>query len=136
MTVSRLDELGLNPEVPVRDLLLVGGPAAGGHVTMPEKGTGEFVLHSLPMEIEEYQDELGDWQYHIIGGGGTTDPTTGEPLGSMVYEVGTGEAAVAYFKRCDHNPQSEDADGDLEQVSPYLNHAARATEETVVGDDA
>lgn len=151
MTVSRptLEELGLEPTVAVRDLLLVGGPAGGGHVQMPAKGTGEFVLQSLPIELEEYQDAEGEWQCHIIGGGGTTDPLTGEPLGSMVYEVvETPVGYVARFVRSDHNPTNQDQDADLEQAQPYLKNTARANaapfeidgityeEGIVMGDDS
>ena len=121
------EELGLEPECPVHDLLLVGGPAAGGHVSMPAKGTGEFVIHHLPLDIEEFQNTDGEWDYHIRGGGGTTDPTTGEPLGSMVYKVSDitqpNGQALAYFVRSDHNPTNEDQDGDL-------------AEETATGDVA
>lgn len=120
-------ELGLEPECPVRDLLLVGGPAAGGHVSMPEQGTGEFVIHHLPLDIEEFQNADGEWDYHVRGGGGTTDPLTGEALGSMVYKVCDIEQPdgqyVAHFVRSDHNPTSEDQD-ELESQAPYLKNDA------------
>jgi len=119
---DRFTELGLEPECPVRDLLLVGGPAAGGYVSMPEKGKGEFVLKNLPLEIEEYQDVNGDWQYHVVRGGGTTDPVTGEPLGSMIYRVVEG-TETAEFVRSGHNPMTEDDDSDLEATAPYLHDA-------------
>jgi hypothetical protein len=138
MTVSRptLEELGLEPTVAVRDLLLVGGPAGGGHVQMPAKGTGEFVLQSLPIELEEYQDAEGEWKCHIIGGGGTTDPLTGEPLGSMVYYVDADRPGEAWFVRSDHNPIDSESDYDLPMESAYLNNAARTTEEIVTESDA
>lgn len=134
------EDLGLETKVAVRELLLVGGPAAGGYVMMPEQGRGEFVVHSLPWEINEYQDVDGQWRYHLVSGGGTTDPTTGEPLGSMVYKVDeayvTETGPTASFVRSDHNPVNEDQDADLEQVAPYLNNAARITEENVTESDA
>jgi hypothetical protein len=95
---------------------------------MPAKGTGEFVIHHLPLDIEEFQTADGEWDYHIRGGGGTTDPTTGEPLGSMIYKVDEGVvddlgSGRALFVRADHNPTNEDQDGDL-------------AEETAMGDVA
>jgi hypothetical protein len=129
------EDLGLETKVAVRELLLVGGPAAGGYVLMPEQGRGEFVVHCLPRAINEYQDVDGQWRYHIVSGGGTTDPTTGEPLGSMVYEV-RDDSGNAHYVRHGHNPTSEDADADLDQAQPYLNNAARITEENVTESDA
>jgi hypothetical protein len=129
MTVSRLDELGLEPQVAVRDLLLVGGPAAGGHVAMPLEGRGEFVLRKLPLHIEEYQDRDGEWKCYIIGGGGTTDPLTGEPLGAMIYEAD--DTDKARFVRSGHNTVNEDQDADLVQVAPYLRNAAKVVDDAV-----
>jgi len=139
--IDRFVELGLESSCPVRELRLIGGPAAGGLVSMPEKGTGEFVIRHLPLQIEEFQNAEGDWDYHVLGGGGTTDPTTGEPLGAMIYVVDAG-ADTATFVRSDHNPTSEDDDDGLTVEAPYLENPAlprpklTIVGETATGDDA
>ena len=106
------------------DVVLRGGPAAGGHVLMPAGGAGEFVIHNLPFQLEYWEDERGEEQCTVIAGGGTTDQTTGEPLGSMVYEIRDVLSGEAHYVRSDHNPVTEDNDADLEILSPYLDNVA------------
>ena len=108
---------------------------------MPEKGKGEFVIRHLPLQIEEFQNAEGEWDFHVVGGGGTTDPLTGEPLGSMIYRVVEG-SNTAEFVRSGHNPTSEDDDDGLDVEAPYLENPAlprpklTIVGETATGDDA
>ena len=119
MTEPKIVERVITHEVVLR-----GGPAAGGHVPMPAGGAGEFVIHNLPLVLEYWEDEHGEEQCTVVAGGGTKDPTTGQPLGSMVYEVTDVLSGEAHYVRSDHNPTTEDGDSDLEITSPYLKNVA------------
>jgi hypothetical protein len=97
-------------------LTLVDGPYAGAKVEMPDCA-GDFILRDPPMDIEEFQDADGAWQFR-------RHPSPySKADGAVVYSRPEG-SPDAHFVEIRLSPTDESEDGDLVCESPYLKNAA------------